>query len=505
MNFMCRLVFFVFLCAMQLLPAIDTSILTCLNPIENGERRIVVVIASYNNQKWYQRNLDSVFSQKYRNYRVIYIDDCSSDGTADLVEQYVKEKERSHRFLLIKNDVRSYKMANTYRAYHMCNDTDVIIELDGDDWLMHDQVFTRYNQIYADPNVWMTYGHFMEWPTNAPQIMSEIENEVIQTNSFRKKEKCCFWAGLRTYYAWLVKQIALKDCMFKGTFLTMTSDTAIMLPMFEMAGNRYAFLTEMMLEHNVATSFNDHKVDGALQFEACCHVLALEPYKKLPEPIIKAHDYLSNACVDLYLYSHKTPDQLARLLESLSFVSGWGRVTVIYNVSDGIQVTAYEKIFNQYPFVLPMLHMSGSKLGEILLSKICNDQSDYCLIAEDSFVFKSTVDLKKCIKWLDQTKAHAFSLAVNEQCMAKNKYVPLEDEVLASQFFYGGKTLQNTFAVTMAVYRTQDIRRMCQNSPLSFGNSFTRLFLDTMKNSLMNVVLFFKDSPINLITKRDGW
>ena len=45
------------------------------------ERSIVVIIPSYNNVRWVEKNLMSVFEQKYENFRVIYIDDCSTDGT----------------------------------------------------------------------------------------------------------------------------------------------------------------------------------------------------------------------------------------------------------------------------------------------------------------------------------------------------------------------------------------------------------------------------------------
>jgi hypothetical protein len=46
------------------------------------EKNLTVIISSYNNKDWYRYNLDSVITQKYSNYQVLYIDDCSPDGTA---------------------------------------------------------------------------------------------------------------------------------------------------------------------------------------------------------------------------------------------------------------------------------------------------------------------------------------------------------------------------------------------------------------------------------------
>ena len=130
------------------------------------ERSIVVVIASYNNKDWYKRNLDSVFSQKYTNYRVIYVDDASPDGTGELVEQYIKEHKQEEKFTLLCNQERLGALANQYTAITSCDDMAIIVILDGDDWFAHDQVLAYMNNVYADTNVWLTYGQFKEYPSN---------------------------------------------------------------------------------------------------------------------------------------------------------------------------------------------------------------------------------------------------------------------------------------------------------------------------------------------------
>src|SRR5437868_2077214 len=42
------------------------------------QKPIVVIIPSYNNVQWCVKNIESVLTQNYSNYRVIYIDDCST-------------------------------------------------------------------------------------------------------------------------------------------------------------------------------------------------------------------------------------------------------------------------------------------------------------------------------------------------------------------------------------------------------------------------------------------
>lgn len=492
MNYIYKIVFFITLFFNQWVYLLDIQSLACDNPIENGERRIVVVIASYNNEQWYQRNLDSVFSQKYSNYRVIYIDDSSSDNTFNLVQEYVQLRNQEHRFLMIKNDERRYKMANIYRAYHMCDDTDLIIELDGDDWLMHDQVLARYNQIYSDPSVWMTYGNFMEWPTNVPQLMNNIKDE--ETNTLRKKKNCCFWAGLRTYYAWLAKLIALKDILFKGEFLRMTSDVAIMLPMFEMASTHYAFLTEMMFEHNVATLINDHKVDYGLQYETYCHIFAGQEYKKLDAPILNGLKQHQAQRINLYVCSNKSPHKLTLLLESLKKCTGLTDIVVLYSAHDHKQAYEYEKIFTKYSHVIPMVYTSDSKIGAALFDLACRSTSDYCMFADDECLITHSIDLSECIKKLQQTKAHAFFLNVNQECMHNKKHVLLEDTVYAAQLCFGGRVLQNAQAVSMAIYKTTDIKNYYSGLLGANRRSFSAHLLDWGKQDQSNAGLFFKES-----------
>src|SRR5579872_96758 len=80
------------------------------------QKPLVIVIPSYNNSDWYRKNLDSVFAQDYDNYRIIYIDDCSIDGTYELVRDYIVENGQKERVTLIKNDRRQGALANHYRA-----------------------------------------------------------------------------------------------------------------------------------------------------------------------------------------------------------------------------------------------------------------------------------------------------------------------------------------------------------------------------------------------------
>lgn len=125
-------------------------------------KNIVVVVPSYNNKKWYERNLASIISQNYPNFRVIYIDDCSPDGTGELVETYIVKHKQQDKIKLIRNTERKGAMHNLYDMIHSCDDNDVVVTADGDDWLAHAGVLARINSEYQNENVWVTYGSYMD-------------------------------------------------------------------------------------------------------------------------------------------------------------------------------------------------------------------------------------------------------------------------------------------------------------------------------------------------------
>jgi glycosyltransferase involved in cell wall biosynthesis len=128
------------------------------------EMPMVILITSYNNRNYLFNNLKSVFAQDYSNYRVIYVDDDSSDGTANEVEHLVKAYRKEDRFTLIRNKLRVGALCNIYHAVHSCDDRKLVVSLDGDDWFPHQNVLKIINTVYSTQNVWLTHGSLIEYP-----------------------------------------------------------------------------------------------------------------------------------------------------------------------------------------------------------------------------------------------------------------------------------------------------------------------------------------------------
>ncbi|MCL4361431.1 glycosyltransferase family 2 protein [Candidatus Dependentiae bacterium] len=252
--------------------------------VPNKINNFVIVIPSYNNEQWYKNNLNSVFSQTYFNYRVIYIDDCSSDGTYSLVKDYLEKNNKTEKVILIKNNKRCGALANHYKAIHMCKDDEIIVCLDGDDWFANDNVLKYLNKIYQDPKIWLTYGQFANWPTGQLGWCEEIPKDIVKQNKFR--EFGFVSPQLRTYYAWLAKKVKFEDLLYKNKdgkldFFPIAGDVALMFPMLEMAAFHFKFIPKILCQRNVATELNDFKVNPDLQIEVTNFIRSKKPYKRL--------------------------------------------------------------------------------------------------------------------------------------------------------------------------------------------------------------------------------
>lgn len=249
------------------------------------EKPIVVIIPSYNNSQWCQRNIASVLDQQYRNYRVIYIDDCSSDDTYEKVKKHLQDHEMREHVSVIHNFERKGALANIYHAIMTCDNHEIVIIVDGDDWITHPYVFQIINKMYADPNVWMTYGQWIDYPLQRTGISVAFPTFYVTHNAFR------FYSPvpglefpvshLRTFYGFLGKAVKKEDLKYDGLFYQMSGDKALLCPLIEMAATHARYVPDYLYVYNTANQLNDYKRNVWLQMHLHYHILRRTPYEPL--------------------------------------------------------------------------------------------------------------------------------------------------------------------------------------------------------------------------------
>jgi len=250
--------------------------------IDMTEKNFVIVIPSYKNAKYYERNLSSVFSQNYDNFRVLYVDDKSPDNTGELVREYVEKHNIGDKASVKINEERVGALENLYNMIHSCQDDEIIVTLDGDDWFAHPNVLQKLNQVYSANDVWLTYGQYKSFPDNRLGCSQQIPPHVIQGSKYRRFKWCS--SHLRTFYSWLFKRIDKSDLLDKnGKFYPMGWDLAFMFPMLEMSKDHHKFIKDVLYIYNYETPINDAKVNIKLQQSIEFEVRA----KKIYQPVVK--------------------------------------------------------------------------------------------------------------------------------------------------------------------------------------------------------------------------
>ena len=73
---------------------------------------------TYNNAKnfRYEYNLQSILNLNYKNYRVVIIDDASTDGTYELLGSFISTLQTDIRIHLIRNEMKMTAVPNIDKA-----------------------------------------------------------------------------------------------------------------------------------------------------------------------------------------------------------------------------------------------------------------------------------------------------------------------------------------------------------------------------------------------------
>lgn len=247
--------------------------------IADDHKYFVFVVPSYNNASCCIRNLESLLAQTYDNFFIRIIVDADTDGTYQLLEQYLQEHGLT-RVRLTRNIKRQGSLANIFAMVHELPDDAIAITMDGDDYLLATDVLTTLNHIYQDPQVWMTYGSYIASETGQAGVCRPLPAWVLARNAFRDYP----WvtSQLRTFYVWLFKRIDPQDLMYQGSFFPTTGDLAFMFPMLEMAsaGHIY-YVPRLWYMYNMDHSNNDYKIKLPLLLQLDRYIRSKKRYAVL--------------------------------------------------------------------------------------------------------------------------------------------------------------------------------------------------------------------------------
>ncbi len=108
---------------------------------------LTVAICVYNAARWLPRALQSVTAQTRSDFRLMIIDDCSTDGSANVVRRYFEAHQRQYELVQFDSN-HGIAYGRSYAERHAT--TRYIMMLDADDILLPEAVERMYTAITAD-------------------------------------------------------------------------------------------------------------------------------------------------------------------------------------------------------------------------------------------------------------------------------------------------------------------------------------------------------------------
>ena len=154
------------------------------NKIEKVDYKIGVIVPNFNYEHTIEKCLKSILDQTYKNFEIIFIDDCSTDNSVKIAKGLLKSP---HKVIELKQK-RLNGGARNEAYLHLSEDVDYVYYVDSDDWLYDETALEQINnKLQTKPDV-LFVG------------MASYKNDKMNTNCFiptyrNKYEAFSGWSG----------------------------------------------------------------------------------------------------------------------------------------------------------------------------------------------------------------------------------------------------------------------------------------------------------------------
>lgn len=180
---------------------------------------ISIIVPVYNVEKYLERCLDSIFGQKFTGtFEVIAVDDCSKDGSLQILEKY-KNKELD---LVIVKHSTNKRLAQARTSGMKIAKGDYIMHVDSDDWLLPDALEMVYTKCIATDADVLVYDYLVENEKGEQTIVDHIKEELMTSDKLLVQKH--FFGGCWTK---IVKRTLTENMVYFDTEAPISTEDLI--------------------------------------------------------------------------------------------------------------------------------------------------------------------------------------------------------------------------------------------------------------------------------------
>lgn len=110
---------------------------------------------AYNAEKYIKTAIESILNQTYKDFEFIIVNDCSTDKTLNIIDEYAKKDKR---IKVISNN-ENQKIAKTLNIGLKEAQGEYIARMDADDWSYPDRIEKQVNFMEKNPDVVLSSGN----------------------------------------------------------------------------------------------------------------------------------------------------------------------------------------------------------------------------------------------------------------------------------------------------------------------------------------------------------
>ena len=123
-----------------------------------------ICVITYNQKEFIAQTLNSILTQEHDySYEIIIGDDCSTDGTQEIIKKY--ESQYPDIIKPLYNQKNIGVIDNYFNVINHCFGK-YIMECAGDDWWLPEKIASQISYMENNPNVGMIYGKARIWNEN---------------------------------------------------------------------------------------------------------------------------------------------------------------------------------------------------------------------------------------------------------------------------------------------------------------------------------------------------
>jgi glycosyltransferase involved in cell wall biosynthesis len=222
-----------------------------MNNININNNKFYILIPIYNFGLFLDECIKSIISQDYNNWFCILFDDGSTDNSSIICNKYTKKYPNKFKYVKLdsKNNGPAYsKWHGIQEIKKMCNPNDMMIIIDGDDYLINNNALSIINKKYIDTNCWGTFGSYK----------GKFDNMKNKVNMKKYSRNNWFYMPPRTCKCFILNMFIINDFKYKNKeWLKKATDVAFFCNIIEWSG-----IKNIQYINNILYQYREHSNNG---------------------------------------------------------------------------------------------------------------------------------------------------------------------------------------------------------------------------------------------------